>query len=90
VDLWQGLENARPARPAGASVIDQLAKKSSFLLLATLAVVLVRNIKAWMSFEATTEVIKVQQRIIVIGKRTTRNQRYRIRIGDTIENEDSI
>jgi hypothetical protein len=28
VDFWQGLENARPARPAGASVIDQLAKKS--------------------------------------------------------------
>ena len=68
VEFWQGLENARPARPAGASVIEQLAKKSigvSFLLLATFAPsdssTVARNIRAQMSFEATTEVIKVSQ-----------------------------
>ena len=68
VEFWQGLENARPARPSGASVIEQLAKKSigiPFLLLATFAPsdssTMARNIKAQMSFEATKEVIKVQK-----------------------------
>jgi hypothetical protein len=54
--FWQGLENARPARPAAASAIDRLAKSAN-ILLATFAIVLVDNgyIKTQMSLEATIE-----------------------------------
>jgi hypothetical protein len=40
VEIWQGLENGHLARLAGASLVDQLAKKSmsvSFLSLMTLS-----------------------------------------------------
>jgi hypothetical protein len=45
MEFWQGLENARPARPAGASVIDRLAKKSVsvFSLVGDVVVVRVEN-----------------------------------------------
>ena len=93
VEFWQGLENARPARPAGASVIEQLAKKSigiPFLLLATFAPsgssTMDRYIKAQMSFEETTEVIKVQKWIFVIEKERINDTAYELE--KQIENED--
>ena len=44
VEFWQGLENARPAHPAGASMIDRLAKKKRerlFSLAGDIVVILV-------------------------------------------------
>jgi hypothetical protein len=89
VKFWQGLENARPARPAGGVVIDRPAKKSISVFvscwrsLSSYWWIMARNIKVLMGFEAMTEAIEVQKLITVIGK-----EQYRIGIGDTIENED--